>query len=133
MKKSFVIDMGVYPTQLFVCIGLTSKEIVRDLAKLHPEKWFLDFAKEQDQAFRDSVSDGKQMPRGMTMIHSSGAGIVWLKDWKNDDEHLGILVHELHHVVHMSLGILRSMLEEREAQAYAQEFLLKKILVKIRK
>lgn len=67
-----------------------------------------------------------------SLIHDGELAVIYhFKDWKDDDNHLNILVHEVSHMVD-SIAEYKNLLKETEARAYLTEYLFKTIRKNLR-
>lgn len=57
--------------------------------------------------------------------------VLWLKDWKKDQEHYKILAHELIHAISFHLGPCIDLIKENELFAYQHTYLFNAISNKL--
>lgn len=123
MKKFLIQDCGVYPFDVVVAIGVTSKETLNYVQKRLP----YDLTEEEKKHFQDFDGMGK------TLQLIKGQNILWLRDFKNDSSSIAILSHELFHVVYQTMWRVGIKLSDpsEEAFTYLIEYLTKNILKKL--
>lgn len=120
MKKfCYMQDWGSYQSNTFVVVGMTHQEIVNKMKQLK-------FNKHAVYVYENKVLEDNYHSDGF-IFAIGGKSVLWLHDWKKDDEHLGTLVHETAHLVFQILTKHRGMEEETEAQSYQQEYLFTNI------
>ena len=131
--RAFVQHWGCYPTETVVIVGTRRQEdVMWLLKKLSVEKGVL---KDVDTWIANNDL-GLESDNGLYLNINAGGRVftaIFLKEWpkKATWKHYQVLMHELHHAVHDCLGRRRGMMDEWEAQAYAQEMLFEHIRRKL--
>lgn len=126
MKKyCYVQDWGSYQNDTFVIVGMTHREVVKKMKSLK-------FNKNAVHVYDTKVFLDNYESEGFVFT-IGGKSVLWLRNWKKDDEHLGTLVHETAHLIYLILGKNKGMEEETEAQSYQQEFLFNNIQKRLTK
>lgn len=130
VKTIFVQDWGTYPNQTLVCLGAKPKEILAYAKRIKAKPILLKWLTEEvDKSIKESIEKDHL---GFFM-HNDGRSILWLREFTDNWDFYGVLLHELHHAVFVILGSNKKMEEEIEAQAYQFEYLFQQIRRKIQK
>ena len=126
MKKqayySIFFSIPLYGVDVLIMVGCkTKQEIEYLLKKQKVRKSTIDFWLENEhlpwllkQTAGSLVRDGE-----LEVIYH-------FKDWKTDDPHIEVLVHEVSHMVD-SIAEYKNLVKETEARAYLSEYLFKTI------
>jgi hypothetical protein len=117
---------GTYANQTLVMVNVEPKDVPKRVASLKlVSDENMELLMEMAQTASEEEGNGN---KGMFVFNDEHAlSMLVLNDfdfsWKNWDT----LMHECHHAVHIMLGEKRCMSSEREALAYAQQFLVSEI------
>ena len=117
MKKIFKVSYKVYPFDCLVCVGVTTKEIIKRL-----ESYNFKLTEEEKEALDMSGN-------GRTIMLEGGQTIMRLQD-----THLPTITHEIFHAVHFLFDKIHIdlCLESGEAFAYMTQFLTEEIVKKLK-
>ena len=125
-KIAFIQPWGTYINDTLVCIGMNHQEVMAYMKKIHTR---IEIAKDW---VRDTPMINDVMGNGNALFwNSSGASVLWLKDWKDDWVHYDTIAHELIHALQAIMIKDKRMGGEDEAMAYQFEFLFREIRRKI--
>lgn len=108
-------DWGSYTNETLVIVGTDYDETIHLLHRLGARQ----FAGVKKEMFTAGH-------RGC-VLHTEGATLLWFPEWKNNWEHIDVLVHEISHLIFFVMMQGKGMEDESEAMAYQQEYLFKKI------
>lgn len=127
-KQMFIVDVDVFQTDLFVCLGQhTTKEIMRYAQKNLSDDVKHFYLRAEDEIERQM---NRTTVRGFLLTDNERENhpiALFLKK-----PNIGTLVHELHHYVYY-LSKHKGMEEEPEAQAYLMQFMYDAITKQMRK
>lgn len=126
--QSFIQDWGTYSNETFVFVDYSLEEIIKRLKN----KGWTDLANkiEAHSQKKDSVFNKKN--NGLSWVCGSKSILIF-KDWKNDTKHLGLLTHELYHLIFAIMHRQKGMATENEACAYQISYLFREIKDKLKK
>jgi len=121
-KCIFTQSCGIFKNDILVSVGGSYKDILNYIKK-NAEDWFPKAIKEKKEIIEELLT-----AKGFAMMDKSfrGAGIIWIKSYKNRWEDIETLLHELHHMVFM-VARQKHFEEEMEAQAFLFENLFQQI------
>jgi len=125
IKKIFTIKSGTYPFDVLVGIGVSKKQL-----RNYIEKRF-DLCEEEIKAIDFNEENGIQEAR--TIQLAGGQLVFWMKEFHMTSFHLGLLVHETHHMTQFlfdSIG-LEYANESQEAWAYQHQYFFEQIMKKL--
>lgn len=129
-KGAFYQGWGTYTNETVVAVNMTHDEITTWLKHNEARKGIIsewEKGKEENEKLLYKEFSGM-----VWMDDTTGATVLWMKEWKNEWKCFEVFVHELRHLVD---GVFRSskMLDEPEACAYQTEFLFREIRKKLQK
>ena len=134
-------NWGIFYPITFVVVGYdTPEELIKAMKKHKMDKeapdWYRairlkyqDDARELDGNHHFSSWKIENVKTGKDVLYS----ILFLRHWKNDEEHRKILMHELIHAVSFVLPDFIDTYKENEAFAYTHGYLYEKITDKLKK
>lgn len=130
-KHFFVQDLGCFPDEFIVSVGLTPKEFVQHVKR----------SKDIKKVIRDDIDDlthhlddGLDYDASVShFVHESSKGnvtltVLFIEEWDRTKQSTAILIHELMHIIQFFLLEGRKMSKEREGPAYAMEYLYLEIM-----
>jgi len=127
MKKkqdyySIFFGIPLYGVDVLIMVGCKTKEEVAYLMKkqrvrLSTIKWWVEH---EHLPWLLKQSAGSLIREGELEV------VYHFKDWKEDNWHLEVLVHEVSHIVD-SIAEYKNIVKETEARAYLSEYLFKTI------
>lgn len=127
MKKkqdyySIFFGIPLYGVDVLIMVGCKTKEEVMYLMKKQKvrfatAKWWLE---NEHLPWLLKQSAGSLVREGELEV------IYHFKDWKDDEPHIEVLVHEVSHMVD-SIAEYKNLVKETEARAYLSEYLFKTI------
>lgn len=126
-KQSFLQETAQWRKDIFVCSGMSAKEILTGIKRFKPKKWILDFVESKQKDWQELIDNGCAF---VAMEGTHGAFIVCLRPFSDNWEFWETLVHELAHLVD-GMAERQHFQNETEARAYLQEFLFREIRRKL--
>lgn len=117
-----IISCEVYPFDIMVYFGASTKPIFKELKKYMDEA---QLAEAQDTfSFNDSMTSAR------TAMHTNGTLILWMNGRPTTPHQYGVLAHEIFHAVCFIMdrvGVKYTIMESDEAFAYLIGFITKRI------
>jgi hypothetical protein len=128
LRKVFLIDCEVYPFDVLISIGENDKHFLNTVSKKLPARAF----EELKQA--DNMMTFSPTTQARTMMFSTGQFIIRFRKFPTTCEELGMVNHEIFHIVDMLFRKIGMPLrkESSEAYAYLIGYLTTKFLENIR-
>lgn len=131
-KKPLVKQYFLQPTyqwrkDIFVCTGLSAKQMLAKIKTYKPKQWIIDHAVAKQEQWKTAIDSGCAFVSCEPTHH---AFFVRLREYEDTWEFWETLLHELNHLVDM-MGENQNFNDETEAKAYLQEFLFKEIRQKL--
>lgn len=117
-KKAFIVEWGVFPLDVLVCLGMTNEEIHKEVAKYH----------KMDDEVKEAVSI---VGTGKTAMLRHGGIVLSLRHYPKPGD--GVLVHEIFHAVYLFLQKIGITISDDcdELPAYMMQYLSNKIHEKL--
>ena len=122
--RKYLIDDPIYGAEIILLVGTPQdyKSTLRRTFKDVPKRAF-------------AIDDAMGATEAFLKKSGTQANIVWLNGWKDDVEHLGILVHESVHCMNfifLYADVFYSM-EKDEVAAYYLDWIFTQCLKRLRK
>jgi hypothetical protein len=123
MKLNCVFSWDLYPYDVMFSVGQTSEEVIKILRKITKKITDADI-----QELR--TIDDKDDKEGKTIFLSGGQTLIWLSDYKNKPEYMGLLAHEVFHATFFLMNHvgIRHADESEEAFTYAAQWLMVQLM-----
>lgn len=120
---SYIQEWGTYECDTMVCVNMTHDMILKDMAKRGAKKALITGFNKLTKEDYDCRA---------FIWHHSGRTLLWLSKWDNQ-EMLGVLLHEIFHMIFFVMEKNKGMEEEYEAQAYQGQYLFNQIRAELNK
>lgn len=121
-KTPKIIPCVVYPFDIMVYFGPTTKPIFKELKKYMDE--------DQMAEAKETFTFGDSMTSARTAMHTNGSLILYMNGVPKTPYEYGVLAHEIFHAVCFimdRIGVKYAIMESDEAFAYLIGFVTKRI------
>lgn len=125
MKKLFVLKMPPWDRRLMVVVGMKKKETLEGIKRYRFRKTIYKLV-EEDKDFDNSRDEAYTY-----FDKKTGLFFLYLYNWKDNDYHKAILVHEVAHIVKDMLAFIGAENED-EATGYTNQWLWHKIVKRLK-
>lgn len=124
---SIFFSIPLYGIDVFILVGIQTRDELKERFKR-----FGIMQKMQDLWLKEPNIEKLFKQQAGSIYFDDCPGTIYLfREWKNDDEHLAILVHEISHMVD-EIAKWKNIEKETEARAYLSDYLFRVILSELR-